>query len=176
MSNAAPSGDTRATSVRPQQRRDVSSWRQFGALAYKNWLLKKRKPVSLILELLLPVAFMALLGALASSSSSQTNEPAMVDGAAYPVPTLAFLRGQTVSTPAQPNILCYDNNLFNLCACEYPKQEEFLSDINDYFQSGFNSNPLQALFQTSHSIKAYYAVCTGVAAAASSPALTQAQA
>jgi hypothetical protein len=39
-------------------KKKVSSLRQFAALSKKNWLLKKRKPWSLLLELLLPLAFM----------------------------------------------------------------------------------------------------------------------
>jgi hypothetical protein len=46
-----------ATTAGPPKKK-VSSLRQFAALSKKNWLLKKRKPWSLLLELLLPLAFM----------------------------------------------------------------------------------------------------------------------
>jgi hypothetical protein len=45
-------------SSRRAAKRSVSSWRQWVALCHTNWLLKKRRPVQLVVELLLPVVFM----------------------------------------------------------------------------------------------------------------------
>jgi hypothetical protein len=109
----------------------------------------------------------ALMGVLKNSGSPKKIQPAINDPDSYPVPSLAFLAGQSVATAAQPNALCFDDNLFTRCGCAYerPPTATIKDDsIDKYFNAGLQF-PIEALFSSTHSFKAYVGVCTGIVSA-----------
>ena len=113
-------------------------------------------------------ACQALMGVLKKNGGSTTTSPALSDPLSYPVPNMQFLVNQSIATASQPNNLCLDDNLFIKCSCSYPHAAGAIianDDISNYFQAGLRS-PMQSLFSTAHSVKAYYGVCFGVLSAA----------
>lgn len=139
------------------QKNSVSGFQQFGALAYKNWLLKKRKWVSTALELMIPMLFMLGLRALGTNPDVI---PAQTPGTTFPVPPLQFLYSQAVGS----NVLCYDSNMFTRCSCSWDHSQSVSSvmqnySVDNYFTPQGFSYPAEAYFQTSHSGQAYLGMC-----------------
>ena len=105
---------------------------------------------------------------LKTYGGSTSSSPQQVDNNIYPVPTMQFLVNQSIATASQPNNLCYDDNLFIKCSCAYarPVNATITDDkIDIYFSKGLTS-PVQSLFSTAHSLKAYSGVCLGIISAA----------
>jgi hypothetical protein len=110
----------------------------------------------------------ALMGALKNSGSPKKIQQAINDPDSYPVPSLAFLAAQSNSTAAQPNVLCFDDNMFTRCGCNYehpPNATIKDEKITKYFNAGLQF-PIEALFSAAHSSKAYIGVCEGLLSAA----------
>ncbi|CAM9360676.1 unnamed protein product [Chrysoparadoxa australica] len=138
--------------------KDVSSFRQFRSLAKKNFLLKKRHPWSLLCELLLPVLFMVLLGAL---KSDKDIVDAVIQDTSYPVPDLSYIASQT----SFPNALCHDDNILHKCTCNYEKPlatATISESISGYYFPGLNY-PILSMWEAAHSRNAYVSVCSSLA-------------
>jgi hypothetical protein len=139
----------------------ASTFRQFRTLTKKNWVLRRRACGTLICEMMLPILFFLAMSAIPRDN---TVIPEQVPSVNFAVPDLGYILRQTTSNATQPNILCYDDNLFLRCSCDYDKTDyTFLTDesIDQYYEAGM-SYTVESLFSVAHSNKAFQAVCAGV--------------
>ena len=115
------------------------------------------------------------MGLLKSKASTKTVLSPTNNGNSFLVPDFPYLLEQTLSTAKQPNILCYDDNMFMKCSCNYEHQKgaAITNDIiSRYFIAGLE-HPIESLFSTSHSAKALVGVCQGIMAAATAASIPQ---
>jgi hypothetical protein len=107
--------------------KDSDFFRQFKVLAWKNFLLKSRQKMTLLLEILIPVVIILLVGLLQS-----VIEPTVID--AY-LPSQAVYPDAYYSVPFEEqygfqNFNCYiEKNLVKRCACTW---EGKLKNRNDW--------------------------------------------
>eukprot|EP00953_Heterococcus_sp_UTEX-ZZ885_P022236 12320-Heterococcus_DN1.PRE.11 len=174
-----------------------SHWQAFRGLCRKNVLTQRKQWPSLLLNILLPVLLLVSACSAAnlyigrcSSSPHQMLSQSFARALAllllacfltkissmlllyYYLLTQAvmgLLKKQALSTATQPNILCYDDNMFMKCSCKYEHQQgaAITNDtISRYYIAGLE-HPIESLFSTSHSAKALIGVCEGIITAAS---------
>eukprot|EP01083_Nonionella_stella_P088741 247530_1 len=75
-------------------------WQQFKAIMVKNWILKKRKLLStLIIEILLPVAILAILALLRNEIDDTTDAEKLLPGGILP-----FIRPSFGPPPTPPPV------------------------------------------------------------------------
>ncbi|CAN0111426.1 unnamed protein product [Discosporangium mesarthrocarpum] len=103
-------------------------WRQFFALARKNFLIKRRTPWQLIVELIVPPIFLLLIGAIKAAIDPSTF-PEFLPSQDTPIASFGMM--EEFATP--PNILCFDNNLLHRCWCT---NEELGEEVDIYMTGG----------------------------------------
>ncbi len=79
----------------------------------------------------------------------------------FTVPGLSFIWDQS-----QQQQLCYDNNLFVRCHCNYPDRYPNVETMTQYLLNGL-VYPIESLYQTSHGSSSYSALCETLLIAAS---------
>ncbi|CAM9405596.1 unnamed protein product, partial [Scytosiphon promiscuus] len=126
--------------------------RQFGALARKNFLVKRRSKLQLVIELFVPALIILLIGSIKSSIESE-ELPAGIPVADTPVVTYGSMQNLTTF----PNVLCYDNNMFMRCGChrdtdDYELPEEYLSGADVTFT-------WVTMWSAQHDVQSLYTHC-----------------
>ncbi len=110
--------------------------------------------------MLLPMAFFVIMTVLPQNSSIV---PDNIPELNFTVPDLSFIWEQS-----QKHRLCYDNNLFVRCNCDFPGQDEDVDVMPQYALAGL-VYPIESLFQTAHGSSSYLALCKTLAFNASNP-------
>ncbi len=79
----------------------------------------------------------------------------------FTVPELSFLWNQS-----NQQQLCYNNNLFVRCGCDFPDMFPNVHTMTQYALNGL-VYPIESLYQTSHGSNTYFALCETLLTAAS---------
>ncbi len=117
-------------------------------------LIKWRNPCITAFEMLLPIGFFIVMSLIPADSNYVAS---VVPELNFTVPDLNLIWEQT-----QDHKLCYDNNLFARCGCDYPDQFPGVSTVVQYAYNGL-VYPIESLFQTVHGSNSYFALCQTLA-------------
>ncbi len=103
-----------------------------------------------ITNFLLPILLVIIMSIIPTSTKTI---PDIVPTLNFTIPDMNFLWDQ-----AQNHKLCYDNNLFARCGCEFPDMLQDIDVMPQYALDGL-VYPIESLFQTMHGSNTYFGLC-----------------